>query len=193
MKALLLLLTFTLTRLSSAEPCNPTNTTLTPLPNSISTPFALEIQAPASPAVHLRRMNFWKAGGGDNHLYLSPAGNAISNHTLIAGVLTNTEPTFGAGGVVIRAVINGEYTPADNTTKIFFTQRGDPRAYLNAYAGCNATSGEAQTELALANGGDVCVRPASGERWEFRYSGVGNTRTGVKGCVVVRLGVVFAE
>ncbi|KAI5812286.1 hypothetical protein BZA77DRAFT_390809 [Pyronema omphalodes] len=153
---------------------------------NINTPFAVEVHNASYPTIHNRRLNFWKAGGGDNHLYLSPAGDAISNHTLVAGVLTNTEPTFN--NVIIRAVINGEYTARDNTTKIFMTQRGDPRAYFDVYDGCNPDTGAPQMILRLRNGDKVCVRRASGLRDEFRYSGNGNTLDA--GCVHVDLGVV---
>lgn len=81
-----------------------------PVSNTISTPFAIEVHNASYPDLHDRRLNFWKAGGGDNHLYLSPAGDAVSNHTLVAGVLTNSEWWFN-GGVTIRAVINGEVPP----------------------------------------------------------------------------------
>lgn len=56
------------------------------------------------------------------------------------------------------------------------TQRGDPRAFFNVFDGCSPTTGAPQKLLKLANGGDVCVRLASGERYEFRYSGKGNKK-----------------
>lgn len=59
------------------------------------------------PQIHGRQLNFWKAGGGDNHLFLAPAGNAVANNTLVAGVLTNREWWEGKS-VTIRCVINGE-------------------------------------------------------------------------------------
>jgi hypothetical protein len=62
------------------------------------------------------------------------------------------------------------------------TQRGDPRAYFNVVnhpaitvPGCEDPLAGAQ-EMRLSNGGNVCVRRASGGRWEFRYSGKGNTK-----------------
>jgi peptidoglycan hydrolase-like protein with peptidoglycan-binding domain len=79
----------------------------TPLANNnIAIPFAVEVSNTSYPAIHGRRLNFWKAGGGDNHLYLSPAGDTVSNNTLIQGVLTNRE--WWWNNVAIRAVINGE-------------------------------------------------------------------------------------
>lgn len=80
-----------------------------PIPDTITAPFALEVHNSSYPQVHNRRLSFWKAGGGDNHLYLSPAGDSVSNHTLVSGVVTNAEWWFG--GVTIRAVINGEVAP----------------------------------------------------------------------------------
>ena len=75
--------------------------------NTITTPFAIQVLCPESPVIHGRRMNFWPAGGGDQHLYLGPtAGNPISNLTLMDGVIT----TSLGGGPTIRAVINGEVT-----------------------------------------------------------------------------------
>jgi len=68
-----------------------------------------------------------------------------------------------------------QYTSYDNTTKIFMTQRGDPRARFNVLDGCNPDSAEPQKLLRLRTG-DVCVRLASGLRWEFRFSGSGNTK-----------------
>ncbi|KAA8902909.1 hypothetical protein FN846DRAFT_899407 [Sphaerosporella brunnea] len=177
---LLLLIPFT-------NACTPAPT---PLPNpTITAPFALEVHNTTYPQVHKRRLNFWKAGGGDNHLFLSPAGDAVSNHTLLSGVLTNTEWWEGKN-VIIRAVVNGEYTAYDNTTKMFMTQRNDPRAAFEVWDGCDPDSDLGKLVLRLKGGDAVCVRPASGERWEFRFSGKGNTKDA--GCVHVELGVVFS-
>jgi len=46
--------------------------------------------------------------------------------------------------------------------------------------GCNATDDSVQRELVFRGrgtglGGHICVRLASGNRWEFRYSPPGNT------------------
>lgn len=72
--------------------------------NNITTPFAIQVLYPDNPVIHGRRMNFWSAGGGDQHLYLEPAGTAVSNLTLVNGVII----TSMNGGPTIRAVINGE-------------------------------------------------------------------------------------
>lgn len=73
-----------------------------------------------------------------------------------------------------------QYTPEDNTTKLFMTERGDPRAIFDVVYGCSPT-GELQKELSFKAradllGGHICVRTASQDRYEFRYSPPGNTR-----------------
>lgn len=73
------------------------------LPNSIPEGFAIQVQNASYPAIHNRLLNQWSAGGGDQHLYLSPAGNATSTLTLVNGVITQL-----SNGQTIRAVINGE-------------------------------------------------------------------------------------
>lgn len=74
-----------------------------PLSANITQGFAVQVQNPAFPEVHNRLMNLWSAGGGDQHLYLAPAGDRASDLTLIDGVLTKATVS-----PVIRAVINGE-------------------------------------------------------------------------------------
>ncbi len=70
-----------------------------PPTNDISVGFAIQVQNASYPAIHNHRMNFWEAGGGDGHLYVSPAGNSTGPLTMVDGVLMR-------GG--IHAVINGE-------------------------------------------------------------------------------------
>jgi len=58
---------------------------------------------------------------------------------------------------------------------MFFTIRGDPRAMFDAGWGCNDSDDSVQRELVFRGrgtslGGHICVRLASGNRWEFRYS-----------------------
>ncbi|KLU86952.1 hypothetical protein MAPG_05959 [Magnaporthiopsis poae ATCC 64411] len=162
-----------------------------PPPVNITRGFAVKVQNPKFPEVHNRLMNLWSAGGGDQHLYLAPAGDRASDLTLINGVLTKATVT-----PVIRAVINGEYELADNTTKMFMTERGDPRAVYDVVYGCNPDTDRVQTELAFRArgslpGGHICVRTASGERHEFRYSPPGNTAwTPERPCMEVKLVVV---
>jgi hypothetical protein len=65
---------------------------------------------------------------------------------------------------------------------MFMTERGDPKALFKVVYGCNVDTDALQLELVLASrgttpptpGGHICVRPASGDRYEFRYSGPGN-------------------
>jgi len=62
---------------------------------------------------------------------------------------------------------------------MFMTERGDPRAVYDVAYSCSA-EGNLQTELVFKaraedQGGDICVRLASGNRYEFRYSPPGNT------------------
>jgi hypothetical protein len=62
---------------------------------------------------------------------------------------------------------------------MFMTERGDPRAIYDVSYSCN-TAGELQTELVFKArdtdpGGNICVRLAAGDRYEFRYSPPGNT------------------
>lgn len=73
-----------------------------------------------------------------------------------------------------------QYTADDNTTKLFMTERGDPKAYFQPVYGCNPDTDAVQLELdfisrAALPGGFICVRSASGDRHEFRYSPPGNT------------------
>lgn len=71
--------------------------------NNISEGFAIQVQNASYPIIHNRLLNQWSAGGGDQHLYLSPAGDPASDLTLINGVITQPH-----GGQILRAVINGE-------------------------------------------------------------------------------------
>ncbi|KAL0640770.1 hypothetical protein Q9L58_000076 [Maublancomyces gigas] len=159
-----------------------------PLSNNITTGFAIQVQNTSYPIINNRLMNLWQAGGGDRHLYLFPAGDQTSNLTLQNGIITR---------LPIRAVINGEYTATDNTTKIFMTERGDPRAFFDVIYGCNQTDGSVQKELSFSGrgtlpGGHICVRLASGDRYEFRYSPPGNTAT-ARLCMKVTLAIMESE
>lgn len=69
------------------------------LSNNITQGFAIQVQNKSHPEIHNRLMNLWEAGGGDKHLYLSPAGDAASDLTLVNGVISRG---------IIHAVINGE-------------------------------------------------------------------------------------
>ncbi|KAK6202089.1 hypothetical protein LQW54_009047 [Pestalotiopsis sp. IQ-011] len=138
------------------------------LPNSIDEPFSIQLQNASYPDVHNHFLNLWDWGGGDQHLFVSPAGNATGELTLVDGVITLPwDP-------IRRAVINGEYEVKDNTTKMFMTERGDPRAIWDVVYGCNPDTDAVQTELQfrsrddIEEGGAMGVRPFNGaydSRW----------------------------
>ncbi|KAL2755425.1 hypothetical protein ACRALDRAFT_1064452 [Sodiomyces alcalophilus JCM 7366] len=140
-----------------------------PLSDTITEPFGLIVHSPEWPIVHNRYMNLYESGGGDQHLYLSPAGEYAFDLVLSGGVIEQDG---------LYAVINGEYLVTDNTTKLFMTERGDPRAIFQPVYGCNPDTDELQVELEFVErrgegdvpGGHICVRSASGERHEFRWS-----------------------
>ncbi len=71
--------------------------------NNIPEGFAIQVQNASYPIIHNRLLNQWAAGGGDQHLYLSPAGASASDLTLVDGVITQPHE-----GQILRAVINGE-------------------------------------------------------------------------------------
>jgi len=87
----------------------PTSTPTTPpggcvippgtLANTITTGFAIQVQNASYPDIHNRLMYLWASGGGDQHLYLSPAGAPAPDLKLDGGVITR---------LPVRAVINGE-------------------------------------------------------------------------------------
>ncbi|RPB01016.1 hypothetical protein L873DRAFT_726199 [Choiromyces venosus 120613-1] len=170
--------------------CTPPSDPPTP---TFTAPFSVQVQNTSYPQINNRFLNFWQAGGGDQHLYLSPAGTPVANITLDNGVMQRL-PDGALQKLVIRAVINGEYTASDNTTKMFLTNRGDPRALFDAGWGCNGTDDSLQRELVFRGrgtlpGGHICVRLASGNRWEFRYSPPGNTAFGGL-CIKVKLALI---
>ncbi|KAI4599063.1 hypothetical protein KJ359_002480 [Pestalotiopsis sp. 9143b] len=132
------------------------------LPNNIDEPFSIQLQNASYPDVHNHFLNLWDWGGGDQHLFVSPAGNGTSELTLVDGVITLPwDP-------IRRAVINGEYEVKDNTTKMFMTERGDPRAIWDVVYGCNPDTDAVQTELQFKSRGDIeeggtmGVRPFNG-------------------------------
>jgi hypothetical protein len=148
----------------------------TQLSNNITQGFSIQIQNASYPAIHNHYINLWDNGGGnvphDQHLYISPAGNATSQLTLVNGVITLPwDP-------IRRAVINLEYNSQDNTTKMFMTDRGDPRGIFDVVYGCNADTDELQTELHVKSrgdieqGGEMGVKPA-GANFDMRWRAPG--------------------
>ncbi|KAI1160677.1 hypothetical protein F5B18DRAFT_498672 [Nemania serpens] len=146
------------------------------LSNNIAGGFSLQVQNASYPDIHNHFLNIWDWGGGDQHVFVSPAGNFTSELQLVDGVITLPwDPPR-------RAVINGEYEPLDNTTKMFMTERGDPRAVWDVVYGCNPDTDEVQVELAFKERGDsppelgglLGVRPFNG-MYDFRWKGPGTS------------------
>ncbi|KAI0875806.1 hypothetical protein GGS24DRAFT_499496 [Hypoxylon argillaceum] len=185
------------------------------LSNNITGGFSLLLQNASYPDIHNHFLNIWDWGGGDQHLFVSPAGNYTSELQLIDGVITLPwDPPR-------RAVINGEvrkffifspfsafthttfivaahwqtpppsspshpaisdYEPLDNTTKMFMTERGDPRAVWDVVYGCDPDTDALQVELAFKEradtpavfGGLMGVRPFNGN-YDFRWKGPGTS------------------
>lgn len=82
------------------------------LSNNIPNGFSIQLQNGSYPQIHNHYLNLWAWGGGDQHLFVSPAGNSTSELTLVDGIITLPwDP-------IRRAVINLEYEPKDNTTKM---------------------------------------------------------------------------
>ena len=75
------------------------------LSNNITEPFALQLQNASYPNVHNHFLNIWDWGGGDQHLFVSPAGNYTKDLQLIDGVITLSNAFWNPPR---RAVINGE-------------------------------------------------------------------------------------
>lgn len=72
------------------------------LSNNITESFSLQVQNASFPDIHNHYLNIWDWGGGDQHLFVSPAGNFTSALTLVDGVITLPwDPPR-------RAVVNGE-------------------------------------------------------------------------------------
>ncbi|KAI0852869.1 hypothetical protein F5Y00DRAFT_258124 [Daldinia vernicosa] len=140
-----------------------------PLSNNITEGFALQIQNASFPDIHNHFLNIWDWGGGDQHLFVSPAGNSTNELTLVDGVITLPwDPPRRA------------YEVKDNTTKMFMTERGDPRAIYDVVYGCNPDTDALQTELSFKSrggieiGGNIGVRPFNG-MYDFRWTPAGNT------------------
>jgi hypothetical protein len=72
-----------------------------------------------------------------------------------------------------------QYEPLDNTTKMFMTERGDPRAIWDVVYGCNPDDDALQVELKFKArdtelGGLMGVRPFNGN-YDFRWKGPGTS------------------
>jgi hypothetical protein len=160
----------------------------TPLSNTIDYPFRVQVQNASVPAVHNKYMNLKQAGGGDHHLFIGPVGTPTFDLKLNQGMLQWNN---------IRAVIGGEFSKIDNTTKMFMTGRGDPRAIYQPVYGCNPDTDELQIELDFVTwqkhpaGGWNCVRPTYDNGHEFRYYPPANSLTDPnRFCYKVQLAVI---
>jgi kremen protein len=71
----------------------------TPLSNTITEPFRIQVQNASQPTVHNKYMNLLAAGGGDQHLFIGPVGVPTFDLKLTQGVIERG---------VLHAVINGE-------------------------------------------------------------------------------------
>ncbi|KXX81167.1 WSC domain-containing protein 1 [Madurella mycetomatis] len=161
-----------------------------PLPNTITYPFRAQVQNASRPEVHNKYMNLLEAGGGDRHLFIGPVGVPTYDLTLVDGVINHVP-----NGV--RAVIGGEFSEIDHTTKLFMTGRGDPRAIFQPTYACNPDTDELQIELQFIEweneptGGWICVRHAFDGSHEFRYYPPGNDLIDVdRECIKVTLVVI---
>ncbi|CAG8975256.1 hypothetical protein HYALB_00007956 [Hymenoscyphus albidus] len=139
------------------------------------------VQNTSHPEIHNRLLKRWDTESDDRNLYLSPAGSYTLDFQSKDGIVS-----WGN----LEMVINGEWTPEDNTTKMFMTSRvEDPRC---------SPENVLQQELRLNargtfHGGDVCVRLTTGDRYELRYSPPGNTPVALKTaalCIKVALAIV---
>lgn len=133
-------------------------------PCSIDIFFAVQVQNATQPDIDLRHITFTPSGGGDQHLYLSPAGTAVSDFQLQGGVWVH--------GPIIHAVVSTQ-VDIDGTRNIFFTERTQQFASLNARFGCHPVTDQWQVEFDLQDGSSTCIKPASGGRYELRYKPVG--------------------
>jgi hypothetical protein len=160
---------------SAALACRIPNTKLS---NNITSGFSVQLQNASYPEIHNHYMNLWDNGGGDvphdQHLYVSPAGNATSELTLVNGVITLP------WNPIRRAVINLEYNEKDNTTKMFMTDRSDPQGIFDVVYGCNPDTDALQMELHIKSrgdieqGGEMGVKPA-GANHDFRWRAPGTS------------------
>lgn len=160
------------------------------LSNNIAYPFRIQVQNASRPDVHNQYFNLEPWGGGDCHLFIGPVGLPTYDLTLVDGVITHAPRG-------VQAVVNGEWSEIDDTTKLFMTGRGDPRAIFQPTYACNPDTDELQIELTLVGrqydppGGVICVRHAYDGSHEFRYSPPGNTLVDpARECITVTLVVI---
>lgn len=96
MQRLSILASLALAWASFATPCEiPT----TPLSDTITSFFRIQVQNASEPDIHNLFMNLLPAGGGDQHLFVGPVGNPTSDLVLTSGSIEKG---------IIHAVIGGE-------------------------------------------------------------------------------------
>ncbi|KAL2164969.1 hypothetical protein VTH06DRAFT_265 [Thermothelomyces fergusii] len=140
-----------------------------PLENNIDYFFRAQVQNASRPEVHNKYMNLYESGGGDQHLFIGPVGMPTYDLTLVEGVINHAQTG-------VRAVIGGEYSEIDHTTKMFMTGRDDPRAVFQPTYACNPDTDELQIELRFVTwqgqpeGGHICLRSSFDDSHEFRLA-----------------------
>ncbi|CAG8960530.1 hypothetical protein HYFRA_00008250 [Hymenoscyphus fraxineus] len=188
MQTILIYASLALSWATFSTPCEiPT----TPLSDTIPSFFRIQVQNASEPEVHNLFMNLLPAGGGDNHLFVGPVGNPTSDLILTSGSIEKG---------IIHAVIGGEFSEIDQTTKMFTTERGDPRAIFAPTYACNPDTDKLQIELRFVTwqnhpaGGWICVRPTFQEAHEFRYYPPGNSLEDPnRRCIKVTLVVIPSD
>lgn len=148
---------------TTAQSCNPPDVTW----NSIDIFFSLQVQNASYPSIDLQHLTLTPNGGTDQHIYLTPTPSLATNTFQLQGsTLINSTS--------LHAVVSGQNDAGDGSRNIFFTERTQQLAALDARFGCSpVVDGEMQVEFVLVDGAGLCVRPASGNRWELRYKPVG--------------------
>src|SRR3569833_775335 len=74
-----------------------------PLPNTITSPFSVQVQNISYPDVHDFYMNLLQAGGGDQHLFIGPVGVPTKDLTLNQRSLTQSNKHANNNGEVCTA------------------------------------------------------------------------------------------
>ncbi|PMD28773.1 WSC-domain-containing protein [Hyaloscypha variabilis F] len=148
--------------------------------NTITEPFQLFVQNISLPIIHDRILNFLP-NGADMHLVLRPDGeDTYDTIWLDNGFMRNVDR---------YAVIDLQFNPVDNTTKMFLTDRTYALALFEAIWCCDEDTGELQTCIKLLkrladpaegqaeeDGGKIGIQEAglTGD-YEVRYTPANNS------------------
>lgn len=150
----------------------------TPPPADLLDRFSVVLQNPDQPIVHNKIMRM-RANGDDEHLVLAPMGIPTGDTLRLRGGLLEMREVNP-----IHGVIDLEYAPWDDTTKLFMTGRTfHPAAIFRSVWGCNPDTDALQIELELVSrqtappvlGGQIGIRLAV-DTYEFRYTPPNNPR-----------------